>query len=279
MYRFRHLAGVLLALSALCGSAGAQTITGLIVDDATGAPLPGALIVLVEGGLTEGLETVADDSGAFRIEAPGAGEYVLLASLIGYAEIRSEPVVVEIGENVIVEVRLAIEAVPLEPLVVRSRAMRGGAQLAGFYARLARGRRSGLGHFISREEVERMNPMETSDLLRMAPGVRVTPGRAGRGAAIRMSGGCTPAIYVDGMQVNRYPLGGTSVDDIVAGFTVEGVEVYRGAMAQVQGYHDPGGCGLVLVWTRRGEHMEGPWSWKKFLAGMGLFGILFFLIH
>ena len=279
MPRPTHILAALIAVAALAAGGSAQSITGVVVQDGTNERLPGALLLLVDDEGETRTETVADDSGAFFIEAPAPGLYLIRGSLIGYAPIQSEALAVGPGENVVVEVRMAIEAVPLEPLVVRSRSSTLDANLAGFYDRMARGRRSGMGHFISREDVDRFGPLESTDLLRMAPGVRVVRGRQGYGAGLRMSGGCVPAIYVDGTQVNRYPHLNQSLDDIVAAFSIEGIEVYRGASASVGAYHDSQGCGLVLVWTRRGSAGDGPWSWKKFLGGFGLVAALFFLMR
>jgi TonB-dependent Receptor Plug Domain/Carboxypeptidase regulatory-like domain len=256
-----------------------QTVTGVVLEDGTDRQLVGVLLLLVgEDGETIS-ETVADDSGAFRIEIPEPGVFTIRGSLIGYASIASEPLVIRAGESVAVEVRMAVEAVPLAPLVVRSRVGTLDSQLSGFYGRMARGRRSGQGHFIDRDDVERMGPLQSTDLLRTAPGVHVVRGRQGYGQGVRMTGGCVPAIFVDGSQVNRYPMTNTSLDDIVAAFSVEGIEVYRGPSSLVGHYHDPGGCGLILVWTRRGTASDEPWSWKKFLAGLGLVAGLLLLMR
>lgn len=275
----RLMLAAALALALVAAPVAAQTITGLVVVDGTEQPLPGALLLLVDGRGHVRAEVVADDSGAFRIEVPEPAEYTIRGSLIGYTSIASDPVVVRPGEDLIVEVRMAVEAVPLAPLVVRSRSGTLDAQLAGFYSRMQRGRRTGQGHFISRSDVDRMAPLESTDLLRSAPGVRVTRGRQGYGAGLRMTGGCVPAVFIDGTQINRYPLTGASLDDLVSAFSIEGIEVYRGAAAQVGRFHDPGGCGLILVWTRRGTASDEPWSWKKFLAGIGLVAALVLLMR
>ena len=279
MSRLRHLVSALLATAILAIPATAQTITGVVVEEGTGQPLPGTLLVLLDHRGDHRSETIADDSGAFHIAVPGYGEYVIRGSLLGYAAMQSEPLRVGSGDELIVEVRMAIEALALEPLVVRSRGRGMGGQLDGFYDRMDRGRRSGFGHFVSRHDVDRTNPLRSTDLLRTIPGVRVVPGRGGFGAGLRMSGGCVPAIYVDGTHVNRYPVATTSLDDFVPAIAIEGIEVYRGAASQVGSYHDPGGCGLVLVWTRRGTDSGEPWSWKKFFAGIGIVGALLLLMR
>lgn len=266
------------ALTFLAAPVAAQTITGFVVDDGTGERLPAVALHLVDDGGRVVVEALANDSGAFRIQVPEPGSYVLRGSLIGYAPVASEPLDVRPGEDVVVEVRLAIEAVPMEPVVVRSRVGTIDPELAGFYSRMARGERSGIGHYISRADVDRMAPLETTDLLRSMPGVRIVRGRQGTGSGVRMTGGCVPAIYVDGTQVNRYPMSGTSLDDVVAAFSVEGIEVYRGPASQVGRFYDPGGCGLVLVWTQRGTASDEPWSWKKMFIGFGLLGAILLLM-
>ena len=281
MHRPTHPLAFLLALGslALAGDGAAQAIAGVVLDDASDQPLAGALVELLDEQDAPVDETVADEEGAFILDPPAPGAWRIRTTLIGYADMVSVPLEVQRGDNLVVEVRMAIEAVALEPLVIRSRVSTLDHQLFGFYGRMDRGRRSGFGYFMDLEDIERLNAIEPTDLLRTAPGVRVVPGQPGYGAGLRMSGGCIPAIYVDGMQVNRYPLTSFSLDEIVPASSIEGIEVYRGGASQVGAYHDPGGCGLVLVWTRRGTSDGEPWSWKRFFAGMSLFGILFFLLR
>lgn len=259
--------------------ASAQTITGVVVEHGTERPIAGVQLLLLDDRGDTRDEAISSDSGAFVLAAPEPGSFLVTAEMIGFASMRSEPLELDPGEEVAVEVRMAIEAVPLEPLVVQGRKQTMGHQLSGFHSRMARGRKSGFGHFISREDVDRFNPLESTDLLRMAPGVRVVSGRTGRGAGLRMSGGCIPAIYVDGMQVNRPPMRGVSLDEIVPAMALEGIEVYRGASAQQGSYYDPTGCGLVLVWTRRGTNTGQPWSWTKFFVASGLLAAIVLLVR
>lgn len=259
--------------------ASSQTITGVVVEHGTERRIAGVQLLLLDDRGDTRDDAISNDSGAFVLAAPEAGSFLITADMIGFASMRSEPLVLDPGEEVAVEVRMAIEAVPLEPLVVQGRKQTMGHQLAGFHSRMARGRKSGFGHFISREDVDRAHPLESTDLLRMAPGVRVVSGRAGRGAGLRMSGGCIPAIYVDGMQVNRPPMRNVSLDEIVPAMALEGIEIYRGPSAQQGSYYDPNGCGLVLVWTRRGTSTGQPWSWTKLFVASGLFAAILLLVR
>lgn len=265
------LAGLLLAI--LAGPLGAQTITGVVLDDATGRPLQNVELFLLDEAGDSVSQTLSGERGGFRLELPGAGAYALSGTLLGYATLTSAVLDFE-EDDVTVEIRMNMEALTLDPIVVTGRAARRTGQLSGFYDRMEGNGRGGFGHFISREDIERRHPLRPTDLLRMAPGVRVTPGRMGRGAGLRMTGGCIPAIYVDGMMINRPPAGGTSLDEMITAGDLEGIEVYRGAVSQVNGYYDPAGCGLILVWSRRGQEGGGPFSWKKLFVGLGLAGLL-----
>jgi outer membrane cobalamin receptor len=130
---------------------------------------------------------------------------------------------------------------------------------------------------VNREDIERIRPIEATDLLRMTSGVRVVQGTFGRGRGLRMAGGtCIPALYIDGVQINRTNTD-DSLDDFVAAQSIEGIEVYRGAQ-QVGRFFDQKGCGLVLVWTRRGApDPEGGRGWLRLAAGVALLGLIFFL--
>lgn len=273
------LATLALAAVAMTATpASAQSIRGTVVEHATDRPLAGVHVLLLDSlGVTRA-EAFSGEEGGFVLEAEEPGTFLVTAEMIGFAAIRSDTLRLEPREELVVEIRLDIEAVLLEPVVVRSRS-RMGQPLSEFYDRMERGRKTGFGYFVSREDVDRRSPLHSTDLLRMAPGVRVVSGRAGRGAMIRMTGGCVPAIYVDGMRVNRPPLTAVSLDDYVPAVSLEGIEVYRGASAQQGAYYDPSGCGLILVWTRRGSDSGHPWSWRRFLAGSALVGALFLLFN
>lgn len=267
---------ILLAL--LPAIAVGQSIKGTVVDEADEQPLEGVrLVVYDRAGEAHG-ETLSDEEGWFTLPLPAPGEWVVAADVIGYGDLRAEPVEVDIGEQVTVKVRMAVQAIALEPLVVTDRVNNLNGDLQAFYRRMGRGRRSGLGDFISRDEIADRGPLEATDLFRGRASVRTVRGRGGYGAGLRMAGGCVPAIFIDGTQINRFNLD-DSLDDYVAVHSIEGVEIYRGSSSQVGRFHDPRGCGLILVWTRRGiADGEGkPFSWKKLGFGVALLGALFLL--
>lgn len=265
-----------LALAALAGPAAAQTISGSVQNDASGNPLEGVHVVLLDDQGHNFGETFTNEAGGFRLVLPRSGTWVIAADLIGYGSVQSEPIEIGPDERVTVEIRLAVEAIPVEPVVVTGRVAHLNADIRAFYDRVERGELSGIGRFVTREDIERSVPSEPSDLLRTMPGVRVVRRATayGSGSSIRMSGGCVPAIFVDGTQINRFRAS-DDLDDFVAAYAIEGIEVYRGAGQQVGRFHDDRGCGLILVWTRRGSVDGSPFSWTRFLVGAALIaGIL-----
>jgi hypothetical protein len=276
-------AGTIVTLVALVGlgwvPARAQQggVFGATVEHHTEEPLAGVRVTLIDvNGRTQSA-AYSDEDGDFQLELPHEGQWTVAAELIGYGSVQSDPVLAGPHDRVTVEIRLTIEPVTIEEPIVVTAVARMNPDLRDFYTRMERGRKSGFGRFMSREDIDRIRPIEPTDVLRMTPGVRVVQGGVGRGKGLRMSGGtCVPAIYIDGVQINRVDAR-DSVDDFVAAQAIEGIEVYRGAQ-QVGRFFDRAGCGLVLVWTRRGEpDPTGSRSWLRLAIGSALFGLLFLL--
>jgi outer membrane receptor for monomeric catechols len=136
------------------------------------------------------------------------------------------------------------------PGVVVAELARQRNLLRDFYDRSERG----FGHFITREQIEKRNPANLSDMMRQIPGARLIPNRMGGTSTLRFSRAimtpgrdCPPQYWVDG--VKTWAL---NIDDILPQ-DVEGVEVYSGPSALPSQYNTRDGttiCGVVLIWTR-----------------------------
>jgi hypothetical protein len=255
---------VIIALFLLGGSGPVQgqSITGrvLVAGDTTG--VAGVDLLLTDSAGLAVARVQSDGSGAFRLAAPSAGSYEIVASRIGLATRR---VVVEVGEREVLEVelRMAEEAIPLEPIVVVARRQIQEGTLDEFYDRMARMKQAGRGWFMTREEIEGSGAADLPFLLYRAPGVFLQPvGHSGYAIQMRRPGAfCTPAYFVDGL-----PAGGFTP---VMG-DLEGIEVYRGRFESVEGYW-PNDCGMVFLWRRK--DWGNPFSWSK-LAIAGGFAAL-----
>jgi hypothetical protein len=256
---------LVLALVVWTSSLGAQQVVGVVIDEQTGEAVAGAEVTLADAEGVSLARVRTSPDGRFALAAARDGSFQLSVSRLGYHPLDAHPLSLIAGERVLVEVRLGVAAVPLEPLVVAERSRIHPPQIAAFYDRMEQGRRSGQGSFIARSEINASHAARATDVLRRVNGLQVVQPRpaTGRGNLVRMRGGCLPAIFVDGNQINRFDAG-FSLDDHVMIASIEGVEVYRGAGRAVGQYHDDRGCGLVLVWTQRGERgSTAAVSWRR----------------
>jgi hypothetical protein len=215
-----------------------QSIHGrVLVEGGTGG-VDGAELALIDSFGAPLLRVESDSLGMFRIAAPEAGRYTVLATRLGFASVRVE---VELGEREIVEVelRMAEEAIPLDPIeVVARRRIRPGT-LDEFYDRMDRNRQRGVGWFFTRDEIESRKDTPLPLFLNSAPGVMV---QGSRGAVQIVGQGppCTPTFYIDGFETSYREL---QMMDL------EGIEIYRGRFENVAGYF-PSECGMIFLWRK-----------------------------
>lgn len=233
----------------------AATVSGVVVEQGSGAPLPGAEVSLAGGPATRGVGTrVTDERGAFRFEEVPPGTYMLRVELIGYRT-RADTLSVEPGADLHVVASMGVSPVPLEPLLVMARRADASAVL-GFDERRARG----IGSFMTHEQIERRAPHRVADLFRSVPGAQVVPAGAW-GHDLRLRGGCRPDLWIDGVRTT----GTAPLDFVLSPHELEAIELYRSSEVPVQFGASP--CGVVVAWTRvpkAGDHPEG------FLKRVGL---------
>src|SRR5215213_3706907 len=106
-----------LFLAALPAALGAQAVTGTVVDQQSGAPVPGALVTLVTGEGRVRAQALTDRAGAFSLRAPAAGRYTLRAERIGYAAAASRPLELAAGQTVTYRLAAPSERLQLQGLV------------------------------------------------------------------------------------------------------------------------------------------------------------------
>lgn len=76
---------VVVALLASTVDLAAQTVQGSLVESDDGAPINGATVILLDQGGTEVGRGSTDAQGAFQLEAPAAGIYMVMVEREGYA--------------------------------------------------------------------------------------------------------------------------------------------------------------------------------------------------
>jgi outer membrane cobalamin receptor len=212
---------------------------------------------LVAGGDTSAaVVTRADGQFTLRGVAPGA--VVVEARAIGFRPVRAR-VAATAGRATPVLLTLGADATVLA--ATRVVAARRSAMLAGFDARRTRG----AGRFVTRAQIEQWRPTSTLEAVAMVPGVRLVPGggsgnqwgptqisipRALTGPLTNAS--CRAAVYVDGVRWSTEV--GQPLESVIRPTDIYGIEVHS-TLAGIPAEYSPmdAGCGVVLIWTRRGR--------------------------
>jgi hypothetical protein len=224
--------------------AGAISIS---VRDSLGRSIAGAELT-VEGTSVRG---VTDERGELRFTAVRGGPATLRIRRLGF---QPQTLNVVVDQRVPAASIVTLAAIPqrLAPIVVKGGNNYTG-RMAGFYQR----RDLGIGHFVTRERLERDNPSQLTDVFRRLPGVHITSNRFIRNAVrFRANGAnCWPLVWLDGA-----PLPTAEFDlDFLSPGSIEGIEVYSGISQippQFMGSRGLGSCGVIVVWSREGERRQ-----------------------
>ena len=229
--------------AALATSVAAQArpggLTG-VVKDSLGQPIPNVEITDLAAA-----KTVRSDSlGHFLLADVPSGNVDITFRRLSYA-----PVVLLISippaDTTEVQVVLGVVAQALKGMVVQAHPEQL-RQLVAFESR----RKRGIGHFITRNQIEDRHPLVLSDMLRTIPGAILINADNGR-TAVRFSrvarNNCPPQFFVDGVEVTGFSNNDKPPND------VEGVELYPGSAGLPPEYnrlHGTSICGTVIIWTR-----------------------------
>lgn len=213
------------------------------VRAADGSPLNEAqvLVLGIDGGAR------SSGTGTWQLDSLPGGTHTVEFRAIGFARHR-QLVDLKPGQPVEVDVRLARVAVALPELTVKV-----APRLAEFDQR--RTNMGGAGHFMTRDDIARRNPLRTEELFRTVPGFSVEPSGgfeyrvvSTRGAG--SNGRCSPDFYVDGVKTVVDPQTGGGLP--VQPGEIHGIESYAGGATTPAQYQSQGGCGAILIWTQRG---------------------------
>lgn len=236
--REAHLDDTTAAPLTLLVDAPHSIVAGRVIDAQSGAPVAGASVRL------EGLADaqITDAEGVFRFGRIPPRRYALQVEHLAFATLR-DTLDVDVATGVDATIKLAPGVIALDPITVVVRSL--VLERSGFYERQGRGN----GHFVTRQQIDALHPLQSTEILRRVPSVRLQRGRDGVIALGRAS--CPFRYVIDGVRTGP----DFSIDLIPTG-DIEGLEVYLGP-SQVPGEFagfssDPGGtCGVIVVWTRR----------------------------
>ncbi|HEX8245557.1 MAG TPA: carboxypeptidase regulatory-like domain-containing protein [Longimicrobium sp.] len=228
----------------------AQIMGGRVMDAASNEPVKDAIVEALNNAGRTVNRGRTDRDGFFVFEFREPGVYRIRTSRIGFTTNTSDTVRVDLRQTVQVEVKLTTGAVALEPLRVTAKSQPPHFQQLdqeGFYQR----ERIGFGRFLTQYEIQQRAPLETSEVFRGVPGVGLVPAGGTHYNITITRGGdnCAPRIVLDNMNVDQQDL-----DSLVKPADIAGIEVYRGP-SEIPGrwLGQRSTCGLIVIWTRRGE--------------------------
>lgn len=243
----------------------AQTLRGRLLEKGTDRPITLALVVLVDAAGDSLVRAITDDLGRFTLTSPRPGDFMVVASALGYEEGRAG--VFELGEGgeLSVEFRLDLDPFALPGLdVVRRAPMREPPLVRnGFFDRMTQGG----GTFFTPIDLERTPHTRITDLLAGVPYLTVVNAYPSDRLLMQDAGSmCAPVVVVDGLMASviegqrRRPGGANEIsgsegnlEALVSLKDVEAIEVYRGSQGLPPQFApmSQGNCGAIVIWTRR----------------------------
>lgn len=217
-------------------------------------------------GIRDGPETSANERGEWTLTNAPFGTRTLEVRAVGYFPARSAVDVVAGAGSIrtaLSTTKSVLDTVTVTESSVRERNM------SDFHER----RRSGVGAYLTPEDVARWRPTVTSDLFRMVPGLRVERTPYGD-TEIQRRGTfdepCAPGVYIDGVYMRD--LGAAAIDTWVNPNEIAGIEIYTGPGVPAQftigmegGGLDRQICGSIVIWTKPLARATRT-SWKARVA-------------
>lgn len=245
------------AIAAAQQSDSTVTLLGRVADGVDSGAVANATVNIVGSAYV----VRTNGWGYFRIDGVHPGSRELVIRALGYARLTQS---IDVVAGAKPERDFYMMRVPhvLSEMVVNGRAMRVPRGFEEIYRRGARG----WGAFITREQIDSINPVDLKTMLATIPGVATND----YGVFFqRCPPSWPPQLWIDGQRVTRfkkmatpasYRIGGEDPDpyffnELLTGILptqVQAVEVYTSTSSTPAEFSDQSGCGVVAVWTKRG---------------------------
>ena len=218
---------------------GSARVTGKVVDK-RGQPLRDARVMLQGGGTV----AITKPNGDFVLDSLPSGTQALNVRKLGYS---AAEVAVELSSNAPATTTITLsDAVPLLETMRVEAAQDKALSDIGYLQR----KQTGMGFYMDGKTINHES-MSFSDVMRVAPGLRIQPTGDGRTYVITdarsASNGCVN-FYVDGTLWQSMTPG--DIDSYVQPSELVAIEVYHGSETPPQ--YTPagqGGCATIVAWT------------------------------
>ncbi len=218
---------------------GNARISGTVVAAVDSKALGGAVV-----GIIDGPQVRANERGEWAITNAPSGTRTLEVRALGYYPVRKIINIVKTAPPI----RFAMSTMKSVLDTVRISATRTySANMVDFDKR----RKSGLGRYLTAEDVARHRPVVTSDLFRLVPGVYVERSPVGETMLLvrgMFTEKCSPSVYIDDRFM--WDMSADALDEYVRPDKIAGIEIYSGAMVPPQYQPAMSGCGSIVIWTK-----------------------------
>ena len=216
-------------------------IAGTVVRSSDGGPLEGAQVV-IDGGL----DTHANERGEWKFENAPIGSRMIEVRKVGYYPERRRIDV--LANSSPVRISLSTLKTVLDTVKIRASRMGYTRDRLGFQNR----RHTGLGRYVTPEDIAKQSPTVTSELFRNMPGVRLVYDPQSLETTFTVRGNrsewCEPSVYLDGLHVSGVT--GGALDVWVHPDEIAGIEVYAGLGTPIEYQDGENACGAILIWTK-----------------------------
>ncbi len=222
-----------------------------VVRNSNGSLVPGATVAVVGTDAT----AQTDQYGRFSLDSVTVGSRILEARALGYQMGRAQTTVRE-GAGQQVDIIVGDSVAVLEPVTVEG-------QYEPYLAHVGFMRRShtAQGHFLDTTAIAKTGALRFEELFRMVPGVQLRPNGTGMLVELQRGQGeinnrelgnyCPPMYFIDGVYYPLPPLQTQSVPVVPS--EILGIEVYSNLFSAPPQFQRRGsGCGVILIWTKRG---------------------------
>ncbi|HKZ80282.1 MAG TPA: carboxypeptidase regulatory-like domain-containing protein [Pyrinomonadaceae bacterium] len=244
-------------LHTVAAQSATATLSGTVVDQ-NGAVVPGAEVQLLNPATAFARQTTTNDSGGYTFPLLPAGTYSVTAQRDGFAPIRVENIVLNVGDQKGLQIQLKAGDVNAEVQVTSEASLIDESPAVGTV--------------VDRQFVENvpLNGRSFQSLIGLTPGVVIVPAGPNNSGQFSVNGqrGTANAFMVDGVSANFATqvgsIGGTSTTGNLPGLTTFGttqslvsVDALQEFKVQTSGYsaeygRQPGG--QVSIVTRSGTN-------------------------